>query len=77
MIPFSQSEKKIRKDRKKSQQNEEENSSSKKLFGAFPKKKLIKLDKSDPEAKKEAWIRFLVFECVKVSNYINFTSFHQ
>ena len=58
MIPFSQSEKKIRKDRKKSQQNEEENSSSKKLFGAFPKKKLIKLDKSDPEAKKEAWIRF-------------------
>ena len=41
------------------------------------KKKLIKLDKSDPEAKKEAWIRFLVFECVKVSNYINFTSFHQ
>ena len=40
MIPFSQSEKKIRKDRKKSQQNEEENSSSKKLFGAFPKNEI-------------------------------------
>lgn len=43
MIPFSQSEKKIRKDRKKSQQNEEENSSSKKLFGAFPKKEINKI----------------------------------
>ena len=52
MIPFSQSEKKIRKDRKKSQQNEEENSSSKKIW-CFPEIKFDNLDKSDPSEEKK------------------------
>jgi len=58
MIPFSQSEKKIRKDRKKIAIERRRKFIIKKIIWCFPEKKLIKLDKSDPEAKKRSLVRF-------------------